>query len=94
MNLGGMPPPYWLGSNAKLCVKNRAVTVSHLKSLHQFVPSVEVYYMQHDSSVQSCYIADSILGITFVPDHIHLNGLNQIDVFVYAWPHAKNQLHT
>ena len=27
-------------------------------------------------------------------DHSHINGLNQIDVFVYAYPHAKNQLHT
>ena len=34
MNVGGMPPPYWLGSNENLYIKNHGVTVSHLKWLY------------------------------------------------------------
>ena len=38
---GVVPSPYWPVPNWKLCVKDQAVTVSHLKSLYLFVVSVE-----------------------------------------------------
>ena len=41
MQFGGIPPPYLPGPNGKLCIKNQGVTVSHVKSLYQFVVSVE-----------------------------------------------------
>ena len=37
----GNASPYWPGPNEKLCVKYQTVTVSHLKSLYQFVDSVK-----------------------------------------------------
>ena len=45
MNLRGISPPYWLDSNEKLCVENQAVPESHLKSLYQFVVSVDIYHI-------------------------------------------------
>ena len=29
-----------------------------------------------------------------VPENIHINGLNQIDAFMYAQPHPNNQFNT
>ena len=46
MQLEGMPPPYWLQSNGRFYVKNQAIPVSHLRSLYEFLVSVEAYYMQ------------------------------------------------
>ena len=46
---------------------------------------------QHHSSIQSKHIADLILRINLegpgVSDHTRINGLNQIDLFVYAKNH-------
>ena len=37
--------------------------------------------IQHRSSIQS---SESILAYPGVPDHTHMNGTNQIDVFMYT----------
>ena len=35
-----------------------------------------------------------LLAYAGVPDHIHMNGLNQIDAFIYVKLHVKEKLHT
>ena len=48
-------------------------------------------------SIRPLHVEDSILRSTFgkpgVPGLTHMNVINQIDVFVYAQPYAKKQLH-
>ena len=66
---------YWPDANGK--PKNQDATVSHSKLLYQFVVFVEAYPYsknQHHSSIQSWYIVDVILRITFGRSG-------------YAWPH-------
>ena len=35
-----------------------------------------------------------LLAYPGVPDHIHMNGLNQIDAFIYVKLHVKEKFHT
>ena len=67
--IGGMSPPLLTRPQWKTPeVKKQAVTVSHSKSLYQFVASVEAYPYakdQYHSSIKSWYVADLILRITF-----------------------------
>ena len=105
-NWGGCPLPYWPSTNEKLCVKNKTVTVSHLK-LYQFVISFKPSYVQTISIIAQfsndilqilllvliffINITYYFIIITFfeelllegpgVPDHIHMNELNQIDLY-------------
>ena len=51
--------------------------------------TTHVQKIQHHGSIHSWDIAYLSLGITFgmsryVPDYTHMNGLNQINVFMYA----------
>ena len=64
-----------------------------MKWLNKFVGLEDVYpypIYQHQSSIQSysTHTADSIFEIALdMPgksDHTHMNGVNQIDVFIYA----------
>ena len=78
LQLGECPPPLLTRPQWKTPeVKKQAVTVSHSKSLYQFVASVEAYPYakdQYHSSIKSWYVADLILRITFGRPR-------------YAWPH-------
>ena len=96
MQLGEMPPPYWTDPNGKLCVKNHTVTVSHLKSL-----SICCFCWNLSMCKKISIIAQfslNILQIWYwelrlegpgVPDHTHMNELNQIDLCIPNYMQKK-----
>ena len=58
---------------------------------------MDVYpYANTQSLTQSAHVTDSKLGIIFGITrcvHTHMNGWNQLNVFMCASPHAQNKLH-